>query len=318
MDTKKEDYSKIRGFNYQPSYGSHGIEIWGRNFDLEICKKEIGSGLKYFPGVNTLRLWLSFDAFVRYPEEMPERFHSMIQLGDEFGIRFIPTLFNGWHSIPDFGGISVEMISYWSKEEHYKKVFFPYLEKIVKPHNEDPRILLWDLCNEPFNSAWDTKARTTILGWLKKIYADCKSLGAKAPICVGSVPSMEFIRMVESVSDVITFHPYLAWNEPGGTIERLEHLLDEACAYANFMNKPLLATETGWGALDDKKRSEVLSAELSALVKRKIGFTAHLLHHSLVADAHRPEYGPITNAGYMAFVEKDGSLRPYHDVFNDF
>jgi endo-1,4-beta-mannosidase len=312
------DYSKVRGFNYQPSWGSHGIEIWGKDFNIEICREEIGQGLKYFPHINTLRLWLSFDAFIRYPEEMPERFHSMLELGDEFGIRFIPILFNNWHSMPDFGGISVEMVSYWGQGEHFKKVFSPYLERIVKPHIDDKRILLWDLCNEPFNNAGDNRSKTTIFNWLKKVYAECKSLGVNAPLSVGSVPDMDTIRFLEPVSDLITFHPYFAWNAWIAMKEQLEHLISEAVAYARFMNKPLLATETGWGALDDKKRSQILSDELSALAKRGIGFTVHLLHHSLVADAHRPEYGPITNAGYMAFVEKDGTLRPYHDVFNNF
>jgi len=312
------DYSKIRGFNYQPSWASHGIEIWGSAFDLETCRREIGLGKKYFPGMNTLRLWLSFDAYVRYPGEMPDRFHRMIELGDEFGVQFIPTLFNGWHSIPDFGGISLEMIEYWNTGERFRKVFSPYMEKIVKPHAGDKRVLLWDLCNEPFNSAWDSRGKSTLLNWLKKVYSGCKELGAKAPLTVGSVPNMEIVRTLEPVSDVITFHPYFAWNAWITIKEQLEHLMDEARGYSNFMNKPLLATETGWGALDDKKRSETLSAELSALAQRKIGFTAHVLHHSLVADCHRPEYGPITGAGYMAFIEKDGSLRPYHDIFNSF
>ena len=34
--------------------------------------------------------------------------------------------------------------------------------------------------------------------------------------------------------------------------------------------------------------------------------------------AHRPEDGPLGKAGYMAFIEADGSLRPGHGVFNEF
>ena len=35
----------------------------------------------------------------------------------------------------------------------------------------------------------------------------------------------------------------------------------------------------------------------------------YLLHHSLVADAHRPEFGPVGHPGNLAFIEADGSLR---------
>ena len=63
---------------------------------------------------------------------------------------------------------------------------------------------------------------------------------------------------------------------------------------------------------------EVMKVELSAFRERGLGFVAHLLHHTLVADGHRPEYGPISEAGYMAFIEADGSLRPCHEIFNDY
>jgi hypothetical protein len=35
------NYNNIRGFNYQPSYGSSGLELW-RRFDADIIRKEIG------------------------------------------------------------------------------------------------------------------------------------------------------------------------------------------------------------------------------------------------------------------------------------
>jgi len=44
----------------------------------------------------------------------------------------------------------------------------------------------------------------------------------------------------------------------------------------------------------------------------------HLLHHTLVADGHRPEYGPISRAGYMACIEADGTMRKHHAVINEF
>jgi hypothetical protein len=44
----------------------------------------------------------------------------------------------------------------------------------------------------------------------------------------------------------------------------------------------------------------------------------YLLNHSLIADAHRPEFGPLSMPGNLAFIEADGSLRPGHDVFNEF
>lgn len=44
----------------------------------------------------------------------------------------------------------------------------------------------------------------------------------------------------------------------------------------------------------------------------------NFLHHSLIADAHRPESGPVGNPGNLAFIEADGTLRAGHEVFNEF
>ncbi len=312
------DYSQVRGFNYQPSYGGHGIETWGDAFDIAVWKTELMLGRKYFPKMNTIRLWLSYDAFIRQPDKMPHRFHQVIDLSQELGVRFIPTLFNGWHSCPDFGGISVEMIDYWGTPERFNDAFGTYLNAILKPHADDARILLWDLCNEPFNSCRCEASRQLILAWLGRVRDRAKEIGVTAPMAVGATPAMDAIRMLEPLSDVITFHPYFAWNAWVTTPQQFEAFVDEAVAFGKSAGKPMIATETGWGALDDRKRSEVLAVELGALSKRGVGYTAHLLHHTLVADGHRPDYGPISGAGYMAFIEKDGSLRPHHEIFNTF
>jgi hypothetical protein len=94
--------------------------------------------------------------------------------------------------------------------------------------------------------------------------------------------------------------------------------LDSIVEFANQVKKPLLASETCWGSLDDKTRVSIVQSTLSELKKRDIGWLAYVLHHSLIADAHRPQFGPMDHAGYMAFIEADGTLRPGHGIFNDF
>lgn len=97
-----------------------------------------------------------------------------------------------------------------------------------------------------------------------------------------------------------------------------ERQLDEFVEIARIFNKPIIATETCWGSFDDAKRVEIIKYTLGELKKRNIGFLVHLLHHSLVADAHREEYGPISFPGNLSFIEADGSLRKGHEVFNEF
>ena len=81
---------------------------------------------------------------------------------------------------------------------------------------------------------------------------------------------------------------------------------------------PVVATETCWGSLDDAKRVEIIRYALGELKKSKVGWLAYLLHHSLIAEAHRGEFGPVGEPGNLSFIEADGSLRAGHDVFNQF
>ncbi len=42
------DCSKIKGFNYQPSYGTSGFELW-QKFDAKAIGRELGLGKNIFP-----------------------------------------------------------------------------------------------------------------------------------------------------------------------------------------------------------------------------------------------------------------------------
>jgi endo-1,4-beta-mannosidase len=298
-------YAHVRGFNYQPSYDFSGHGIW-RHFQPDTIDRELGQGKQHFPGINTVRLWLSFDAFMVEPARVGDHFATALAIADQHALKVIPTLFNNWHSVPDFGGVSLEAIRHWSDEGARTipaNPFLTYVETIVGAHAADDRILLWDLCNEPFNSGYSDE----ILRWLESVYVTCKALGAQAPISVGVPPDNQQLEAVTPISDVVTIHPY-------GD----QAFVEAAVAVARGVGKPILVTECCWGAVDDAERAAIVTRELTALSAAGLGFVAHVLHHSLVADCHREQYGPISGAGYMAFIEADGSLRPHHEVFNTF
>ena len=313
--TRTIEYTKIRGFNYQPSFGSHGLEIWLHNFSANTIRHELSLAKKYFPGINTIRVWLSWDAFIVDSENLVNNFESVLEIIRDFDLRAIVVLFNGWHSVPDFGGISPEQTRYWSENRDLGSTYYiPYIESIVGRFSGDERILMWDLCNEPFNS----QERECTLSWLTFINEECRKLDSKTPICVSSIPSIDDVKLVEPISDVLAIHPYFYWADWEIGCAEIAKFLDECVECSKEVGKPLLATETGWGSLDDAYRAKTLRVELGELKKRDVGFTVHLLHHTLVADGHRPEYGFVTSAGYMAMIEADGSLRPHHEVFNEF
>jgi hypothetical protein len=282
------------------------VEIWIDRFDGASVDRELALGRKYFPGMNTVRLWLAHDAFFKDPAQFARNFETVLQACARHQLRAIPTLFNNWHSVPDFGGISMEMINYWfasfgrnGAASNY--VFRPYLEALFKTHAADSRILAWDLCNEPFNNG-----REVYVPWLRHTCESAKVLGARQPVGVSVAPSLEDLCLVEPLSDVLMIHPYFAAKVPWTALQ----------AFAREKGKPLLATECCWGALDDARRVAIIESDLESLRGQQLGFLVHALQESHVADLHRPQYGIISSAEYMAFIHMDGSLRPGHDIFN--
>jgi hypothetical protein len=315
------DWSQIRGFNYQPSYGSNGFELW-QKFDAVTIDRELGLGRKYFPGMNALRWWLSWDAFLRDPQRFADNFETALQLADKHGAVVMPVLFNRWHdAVLDYGGIYVDHFLPAVSWVQSPGMFDRYMDMIVGAHHDDPRILAWDLCNEPFAYSCPRESIPQIVeaetAWLTGLFQKCKKLSAQAPVTVGIHPGVP-LEMVDAMDDVLSIHPYYVHNAPDANKESYEQSLDRDVAIAARAKKPLLATECCWGSLDDAVRVASVRYTLEQLKKRGIGWLVYLLHHSLIADAHRPTHGPIGFPGYLGFIELDGSLRPGHDVFNEF
>lgn len=301
-------YRNIRGFNYQPGYGATGYDIWSR-YQPEKFDRELGLGKLYFPGINTVRYWLSFDAFSVDPKKFSESFESALAIADRHGLKVIPTLFNNWHSVPAFGGIADEMLRYWfvnygNRGEAANYVFRPYFEKIVGEHSKDERILIWDLCNEPHNGG-DLKL---IIEFLTHTYHYCKKSGATQPVSVSVQGGLNQFRDVEAISDLYLIHPYFAKSES----------LNEMVVHAKKNKKGILAAECCWGSLDDSERAKMVESDCSKLALAGIGFMPHALHESYVGDLHRAQFGALSSASSMHFIEMDGGLRAGHDVFNKF
>jgi len=318
------DYSKIKGFNYQPSWGSTGFEIW-RNFDAERMGHELSLGKLYFPGMNAIRLWFSHDAWVRNPREFEVAFDTALSIADTHSLFVMPVLFNRWHDATlDYGGIYIDHFLPKVSWVQGKDQPTAFCEAIVGAHATDSRILAWDLCNEPFSYGCSPKDIPDIVKaeytWLERTYNTAKRCGAQAPITVGIHPGhgLDGIRQIEPISDILSIHPYWTCDSPAHDKAVYEKLLDDYVQFARDTKKPILATETCWGATDDAKRVEIIRYTLSQLKARGIGWLVYLLHHSLIADAHRSEYGPLSNPGNLAFIEADGLLRSGHDIFNEF
>ncbi|MEI6070992.1 MAG: hypothetical protein WCS31_04315 [Verrucomicrobiae bacterium] len=307
-------YCDIKGFNYQPSYGTSGLELWMK-FHAETIKLELGRGKRHFPWMNTVRLWLSWDAYQRDEKRFVANFETALAIADFYGLKVMPVLFNRWHTNSiDYGGVYIDHFLPGSRN-NVQRLFEPYMEDIVGGHANDARISAWDLCNEPLfyrNSEIPQVVVDAEIKWLEYLYSDCKRLKAEAPVTV--CPMRHFDELMH-LSDFLSCHPYY---NLGDAKEDFERALDSLVEKAAKAQKSLVATETCWGSYDDAERAEIIRYTLGELNKRKIGWLAYVLHNSGVADAHAKDEGAFSNAGNLAFIAANGELRPGHQVVNEF
>ncbi len=312
-----EDYSRIRGFNYFPPGGL------GSNFDPDRAELDLRRGKEYFPIMNTIRIQLSWSVYNLDPRKYEENFEKMLIIADRLDLKVIPTLFsrcpamgNIWidHFMEGWNWITVraEGITVRAKKGVRKKIFRPYLESIVGNHKNDERILIWDICNEPFpyteGSYGECKVPEELreveqgeYDWLEEMYKICKEeLNPKAPLGISVLQDYgrKGLERVEKISDVLLIHPYYIHNQDDEEQKtKFIKLLDEYVDFSREVGKPLLATETCWPSEDDEWHIENIKFSLSELKKRNIGWIASAL---------------------SAFIRADGTLRRGHEVFNMF
>ncbi len=314
-----DKYSWVRGFNYQPSWGSHGVQIW-LDFKPEIYAKEVDRGLKYFPKMNALRVWLSYDAYIYDREKFLEAVATAFKILQERNIKIMPVLFNGWHTTPDFGGISSGMLEITRRRGEWA-VECQYAEDIAKLISDPNDLLMMDLCNEPFCDMWREKEQLLTTDFLKAIAEHLRNVAPEVPITIGSWGIGKDWRPLWDIDlfspfvDVISLHSYLITR----IYSKEEHLkmIEELLSYLRELGKPVIVSECCWGTSnDDTERVEIIRHELGWMKREGIGFMPHALHHSQVADLHRDTYWPELMC--MQFIEADGSLRKGHDVYNEF
>lgn len=309
----------IVGFNYQPTWGSNGSEIWVDKFDGAKYKAELARGKELFPQMNTVRIWLSRGAWKKNPEVYIANLKQAFAACQELDLLMIPVLFTIWGGNPPYDPVN----------EDWRTVPFGQFEKYVTatlsacPGN----VLAWDLCNEPASSASNE--------WLKQLAAFVHRDFPGNFTTIGTTgvygSSKEATELFDSC-DLWTIHPYKGFRAKpmDKTYLNAGNLEAREAEYLNLtrkvlkgleeagLKKPVVASECCWGSLDDGVRALVVEGALDGLTKLGVGFLPHALHTSPVADLHLSDLGPVGSPGYMAFIRSDGSLRPGHDIFNKY
>ena len=237
------------GSNFVPQNAINELEMWQADtFDPAEIDRELGWAEAI--GMNTMRVFLHDLLWQQDADGFKQRIDAFLGLCAEHHIRPLFVLFDScWDPNPHLGkqhaptpGIHN---SGWVKspgdaalqDPSQRPHFESYVKGVVGAFADDPRILGWDVWNEPDNRGGgnyehlDEAKRIDLVGrLLPQVFAWARSVNPTQPLTSGpwhddswapgaTLNAVERVQLDES--DVLTFHSY---DPPARFNERLDQL----------------------------------------------------------------------------------------------
>ena len=244
------------GANYVPSDAINQLEMFqAATWNPQLNDKELGMAQGI--GMNTMRVFLQDQLWQQDPEGFKQRLDAFLTIASHHGIKPILVLFDScWDPNPKLGPqhppIPGVHNSGWVQSPGMEELTDPaaepkleaYVKGVVGAFANDPRILAWDVWNEPDNPAeqYGPQPHKTerVDHLLPLAFAWARAEHPTQPLTSGvwvgdwSHPDRESattkIQLAES--DVISFHNY-------GWPEEFEARIKELQA----LGRPLICTE---------------------------------------------------------------------------
>lgn len=226
------------GSNYLPSSAANELEMWqAETFDPRQIDKEFGWAESL--GMNTMRVFLH-DLLWQDAAGFQKRLDTFLAIASRHHIRPILVLFDScWDPNPTLGPqrppVPGVHNSRWVQSPGAKALSDPaqearlrtYVEGVVGAFANDPRVLAWDVWNEPSNTNGSSYGKLEprdkqkrVLDLLPKVFDWARSAHPSQPLTSGvwegewsSPDKAGAIARVQLLqSDVISFHNY-GWPE---------------------------------------------------------------------------------------------------------
>jgi len=223
------------GSNYIPSTAINELEMWQADtFDPARIDKELGWAQSL--GLNTVRVFLHDLLWKQDPAGFKKRMNIFLDTAQKHKIRPIFVLFDScWDPNPKLGKQRAPRPgvhnSGWVQSPGAEALKDPgeyprleaYVKGVVGAFAKDPRILAWDVWNEPDNTNEGSYAGLEppnkvelVLALLPRVFEWARGAGATQPLTSGvwngdwsSVDKLSPMEKIQlSYSDVISFHSY--------------------------------------------------------------------------------------------------------------
>jgi len=247
------------GSNYIPATAINELEMWqADSFDPKRIDTELGWASSI--GMNTMRVFLHDLVWKQDPQGYRRRIDEFLRIAAKHHIRPMFVLFDScWDPNPVIGKQRAPRPgvhnSGWMQSPGAKALQDPseyprleqYVKGVVGAFARDPRILAWDVWNEPDNTNGGSYANgepkkkvEIVLGLLPQAFAWAREAGPQQPLTSGiwkgdwsSNDRMDPMdRLQIYLSDVISFHNYDSGEE-----------FEKRIKWLKRYNRPLLCTE---------------------------------------------------------------------------
>ena len=247
------------GSNFIPATAINELEMWQADtFDPKRIDLELGWAESL--GLNTMRVFLHDLLWQQDPRGFQARINTFLAIADKHHIRILFVLFDScWDPDPHLGlqrepkpGVHN---SGWVQSPGARALLDPnelprleaYVRGVVGAFGTDPRIVGWDVWNEPDNVNTDNyqdpaNKVNLVNALLPKVFAWCRAAGATQPLTSAiwqgdkkwqkhkTTTATEKIQL--KLSDVVSFHNYDDPQEFQSEIRWLERF-----------HRPILCTE---------------------------------------------------------------------------
>jgi len=256
----------VCGFNFLPSSAVNFLEMWHVDtFDKSTITRELGWAAEL--GFNAFRINLHYLVWLHDRDGLIDRLDWIMGVADQLGISTVPCLFDdcgfggaepvyGPQPDPVPGVHNSRAVASPGRalllEKDEWSGFECYIRDIIAQFRDDPRVLFWDLYNEPGNRMvfdasgfriYEPDMTAASLALLRLSFEWARAETPTQPITVAAWTTpkpgssddpyqTEIDRIALEASDIITFHAY--W-DTAHVARFIDHL--------RTLDRPMLCTE---------------------------------------------------------------------------
>jgi len=232
------------GCNFLPSTAVNDVEMWQADtFDAATIDRELGWAREL--GFNTVRVFVNYVVWETDAEGLKRRFDQFLDMAAKHRISVMPVLLDDCNFAgreakagPQPDPVPGVHNSQWVSSPPLRMVterrawpgLQKYVQDMVAAFGRDPRVVVWDLYNEPGNSGMGERS----LPLVEAVFGWAREARPTQPATVGVWTDFdgEMSKRMFALSDVVSFHGY---DDPRGVRHKI--------TLCESFGRPVLCTE---------------------------------------------------------------------------